>query len=70
MHARQHQVSPLQQDMTALGLEVDPQIARQKKAERDYHHNVLVIPTVRLVGMGVLALFVLFHNLWVLDTFS
>jgi signal transduction histidine kinase/DNA-binding response OmpR family regulator len=57
-------------EAATFDLDIDPQIAQQKKAQRDYHHNVVVVPRLRAVGFALLSLFILIHNQWILHEFS
>ena len=57
-------------EVAAFGLDVDPQVAQQKKAQRDYYHNVIVVPRLRAIGFAILVLFVLLHNKLILNDFS
>ena len=60
----------IQQDGMAIGLDIDPQVTQEKKAQRDWHYNVVILPSLRMVGFGILAIFVALHNLWILESFS
>jgi signal transduction histidine kinase/CheY-like chemotaxis protein len=57
-------------EAATFDLDIDPQIAQQNKAQRDYHHNVIVVPRIRAIGFAILGLFVLLHNKWILSDFS
>lgn len=57
-------------EATIFDLDVDPQVAEQQKVQRDYHHNVIVVPRLRAIGFAILALFVLLHNQLILDEVS
>lgn len=62
--------SAFSMEAAAFDLDIDPQVAQQKKAQRDYHYNVIVAPRLRTAGFALLALFVFMHNKWILQDFS
>lgn len=57
-------------EIAAFDLDIDPQVAQKKKAQRDYHYNVVVVPRLRAIGFAILSLFVFMHNRWILENFS
>ncbi len=57
-------------EAAAFDLDIDPQVAQQKKAQRDYHYNVFVAPALRTAGFALLTLFVFMHNQWILQDFT
>ena len=63
-----------QPDLTALPaqnvIELDDEVARRKKAARVRRLHVQDIPSLRIVGFGLLLLLVALHNLFILEQFS
>jgi PAS domain S-box-containing protein len=59
-----------QGDPTHLAIDLDPEEIERKKAQRLYRLNVIQIPTLRVLGFCLLAIGILFHNLFLLKSFS
>ncbi len=59
-----------QGDPTQLAIDLDPEEIERKKAQRLYRLNVIQIPTLRVLGFCLLAIAILFHNLFLLKSFS
>ncbi len=53
-----------------IKIDLDPLEARKKKEFRKYRLNVIQIPYLRLLGFGLLSIFILIHNLFILESFS
>src|SRR5262245_57441268 len=49
---------------------LDPEAAARAQAQRAYRLHVVQIPRLRLLGLSLVALFVLLHNLFVLPTLA
>jgi PAS domain S-box-containing protein len=60
----------LHNDPTQMVLDLDPDEIERKKAQRLYQLNVIQIPALRVLGFCLLAIGLLFHNLWLLKIFS
>src|SRR5687768_2776762 len=59
-----------QLDPNHLIIALDPEAIERGKAQRAYHLNVIQVPTLRLLGFCLLAICILFHNLFLLKSFS
>jgi PAS domain S-box-containing protein len=57
-------------DLTQLVIDLDPEEIERKKAQQAYHLNVIQIPALRLLGFCLLTICILFHNIFLLDSFS
>lgn len=57
-------------DVSAVRIDLDPAEAQRHKAQRAHRLNTVEIPRLRLLGLSVLALLVLLHNLVVFPDFS
>jgi len=53
-----------------VGIDLDVQEARRKKAQRAYQLNVIQIPTLRLLGFSIVTISVALHNLFILESFT
>ena len=60
-----HQLDPQQ-----LIIALDPKEIERDKAQRGYHLNVIQIPALRLLGFCLLTVCILFHNWFLLKSFS
>jgi PAS domain S-box-containing protein len=57
-------------NIKGIQIDLDPLEARRKKRLRKYRLNVIQIPSLRLLGFAIIALFVLLHNIFILESFS
>jgi hypothetical protein len=55
---------------TEIVLDLDPQEAGRKKAQRTYRFEVIQVPLLRLLGLNCITLFIALHNLFIVESFS
>jgi hypothetical protein len=59
-----------QSDPSQLIIALDPEEIERSKEQKVYHLNVIQIPILRLLGFCLLTICLLFHNLFLLKSFS
>jgi PAS domain S-box-containing protein len=60
----------LAEHLSHLTLELEPQEITHQQAQRATHLNTVVIPALRVLGMGLVALGVVLHNVFLLGSFA
>jgi PAS domain S-box-containing protein len=63
-------IEPTSPQVSLLDIDLDPDQIRRKKAERAYRLNVVEIPLLRLLGLGLVVLGVFLNNRFLLHSFS
>lgn len=65
-----HKATAFKDNFERVKIDLDPIKARTEKMLRRYRLNVVQIPRLRLLGFGLISIFILLHNLFILKTFS
>jgi hypothetical protein len=60
----------LSEQLSQLALALEPQDIAHQQAQHVAHLNMVVIPALRVFGMGLVALGVLLHNVFILGSFA